>query len=537
MAANITPNFLLHFPPEVRNLIYGEVFEYNNPMLLLPSTHNPGQVVSSHPIPDIELITLCPQFYREAGSVLYSNNTFLISTLPDACWDAASLGFLTRWLRDIGPTHRDKMRGMQIDLSPLCPPGSRSFRRYVSLEPIMREVWRFQNRIAPGAQGPERADIKFSYVFSGRQLHGGHGHAFPAGLVVPHNHVNLQNLTNIITLLSPDSKPKMCQYLSTPRVLHDIRAWVDGRRVLFLLHTPAHQHISDMGKILFDLNANNQLVQNLANPNILLGIQRTMGASTARENLLSMLLRSPNPKELTYNMNNGTISEELPVIFWINGLFRQESLQKYESIPCIAKLTSQDVKAPTRCFGCWEKWVISSRLFTQQKDTRDNNAPTILTRFELSVDKYLTDVRIPVASVILATLELPEHTEVRVELVCPNILRQTSYKRLCTLQWSLLVFLTDLMVTYPSRKHKPCPEVWMNGRGKVVEAEFENDNGTKLLVQNGKVNWTTDKLDLEKDDCVLYLMEQDGPVTDGADDRADDSSLRGRALKLARFLE
>jgi hypothetical protein len=189
-----------------------------------------------------------------------------------------------------------------------------------------------------------------------------------------------------------------------------------------------------------------------------------------------------------------------------------------------------------RCFGCSEKWIIGSRLFTEQERTRQNNAPTILTRFELSQDEDLANLRIPITNCILATLELPEHTQVRVELACPNKSVVNSTKRLYKVQRQLMVFFNDLLDDYSARCNSPCPEVWMDGHCKIVEGEFANPNGGSLLVRNRKHNWSGAELEQRKDDCVSDLVEQVGPFSEGADDRVDDFSLRGMALRLATFL-
>jgi hypothetical protein len=68
-----------------------------------------------------------------------------------------------------------------------------------------------------------------------------------------------------------------------------------------------------------------------------------------------------------------------------------------------------------------------------------------------------------------------------------------------------------------------------------MEGEFGNHNGGNLVARNRKYSWIGAELEQEKDDCVSQLVELDVAVTDGANDRADDSSLRGMALSLVTF--
>jgi hypothetical protein len=258
-----------------------------------------------------------------------------------------------------------------------------------------------------------------------------------------------------------------------------------------------------------------------------------LSATTPRGNILGTFLDPPSSRELAYNMNNGTVSGSLPVTFWIDPRLRQFSLGRYGSTHIIAKVLPPNFKAPMRCFGCCEKWVIGIRLFTRQKEIGEYNVPTILTCFELAEKKNLIDLCIPVTNSILATLEVPENTEICVEMTCPNTTTVISYKRLRILQRRLMVFLTDLVDNDPNPHIIPCPEIWMDGHCKIVEAEFERRNNVNDFVRNKKYGQSFDELEDEEEACVSQLIYSTGPVSYGM----DDSSLRGRALKLARFLD
>jgi hypothetical protein len=64
MAANIN----LPFPAEIRDMINCFVFKHHNPILLLsrPAVADlPTSLSSSHPIPDIGVLTLCPFYHAE----------------------------------------------------------------------------------------------------------------------------------------------------------------------------------------------------------------------------------------------------------------------------------------------------------------------------------------------------------------------------------------------------------------------------------------------------------------------------------------
>jgi hypothetical protein len=525
MAANIAGqqgalHINLPFPRELRDMINLYIFKQDSPILILPvpaASAQQSPFISEHAIPDMDLLTLCPAYQNEALEILYSKNTFRISNLPDTYIDAVSSGFLDQWLRSIGPTHQDEVRKVLVDLTPLCPWPTRGGRVILDLKAMVMQLWRRQNTLQAGQLVANQANIQISFTLSGRQLHNLCHH--PTGAHLPPSlqyTMNIQNLNTIIRLLRPDTHRGNMKYLlHSPRTLCEIRARVDGRQVRFVLATPNHQDRTEMGTIMFDLNASNQIVRQLGYPNLLATIWMVLNVTTPKEYLLAKLLDLlPNPRETTYNMNNGTTSHALPVALWIEPRLRETCLNTYSSTHVIAKTLSSEPKAPMRCFGCWEKWIVGSRLFTQQRKIREDNAPNTLTRFDLSQNVGLDGLRIPITYSMLATLELLESTEICVEMACPNTPIVVSYQRLRVLQRRLMVFLTDLLDNDSNPHVTPCPEIWMDGHCKMVEAEFEHPIGVRHLVSKKKYGVSFDKLEDNKEACINQLLESARPATD-----------------------
>jgi hypothetical protein len=150
-------------------------------------------------VPDTQVFLTCRQFYGETRSILLEDNTFMLSTQFDAYADASSLGLFSRWMRSLGP-YRDYVRKVIINLSPLCPGPCHLARPWIDLKPIMVEIWRYQT-ILTSNHSRQRANIKMSFAFSGRQLRG-HVH-HPAPHTPSTYTIDQASLNAMITLLTP----------------------------------------------------------------------------------------------------------------------------------------------------------------------------------------------------------------------------------------------------------------------------------------------------------------------------------------------
>ena len=134
---------LLQLPGELRNKIHRDVFKQEGHILLVPSTVGPAPVMVCV-IPDIDLLSTCRQFYDEARSTLFSDNTFMLSTQMDAFTDASTLGLLSRWMAGLS-SNLDYVRKVVIDLEPLCPGLCQPAHDRIDLKPIMMMIWRYQD--------------------------------------------------------------------------------------------------------------------------------------------------------------------------------------------------------------------------------------------------------------------------------------------------------------------------------------------------------------------------------------------------------
>jgi hypothetical protein len=140
---------LLQLPGELRNKINRYIFKQEDRILLVPYVGPPGPSApvmsrkAGQAIPDLDLFTICRQFYGEARSSFLSDNTFMLTTEYNSFIDASSLGLLIEWMTSLGP-YRDYVRKVIIDLEPLCPGDCHLAITYIDFLSIMMMIWRYQ---------------------------------------------------------------------------------------------------------------------------------------------------------------------------------------------------------------------------------------------------------------------------------------------------------------------------------------------------------------------------------------------------------
>jgi hypothetical protein len=138
-------------------------------------------------------------------------------------------------------------------------------------------------------------------------------------------------------------------------------------------------------------------------------------------------------------------------------------------------------------------------------------------RFKLSEREGLSNLRIPITNMIVATTKLPSKTELRIELVrldLPvHIKLAVKTATLHRLQQQLLVFLADILDVHPSQGTQVYPYVMMNGYFVIEEAECTRENGSRFLVGNKNPDFNLDEMKEEIDPCVNRLLERDDLVT------------------------
>ncbi|CAI9625311.1 unnamed protein product [Alternaria burnsii] len=326
------------------------------------------------------------------------------------------------------------------------------------------------------------------------------------------------NLNAMITLLTPQRIPEMSAYLQSLHVLREVRTDVKSPQALFILGTPNHCDNTGMPAISYELNANGQVERKHYCVNKGSGIARLLFVASIREKLLSLLMGS-NATRFIYNIENRTISPRLPEPFSINRQFRELALRKFSRVHAVGRIVAYNAQATFDDLRLMYDWCMASRLFIRSEHAarHEKYPPTILMRSELSERDNLSNLRIPITNMVVATTKLPFNTEIRVELV--HIDLPVSVKvavktvTLHRLQQQFLVFLTDILDIYPGQSTQVCPCVIMDGNFAIKEAECKREDGRNFLVKNKSTALDSDEMEEEVDLCMNKLLERDDPVT------------------------
>ncbi|KAI4676340.1 uncharacterized protein J4E88_007254 [Alternaria novae-zelandiae] len=545
---------LLRLPGELRNKIHRNVFKQEGHILLVPSYVGPAPVMVCA-IPDIELLSTCRQFYDEARSILFSDNTFMLSTQMDAFVDASTLGLLSSWVTGLG-SNLDYVRKVVIDLEPLCPGLCQPTHDRIDLKPIMVMIWRYQD-ILTSQGNRQRAKIEVSFAFSGRHLRS-HTHW---GIPTPYP-INESNLNAMITLLTPQRSPEMSPYLRAARSLHSIQATPDGLQATFILRRSSHQRRDDAALpiIPYDVDSNGRLKRMQFLPNRMLRLANLLYSTSIKQNLLGMLMESNDHHCLTYNIESRTISRRLPELFSMNGQFRRIALKQWQHIHVIGKMTSRSAQASFDDFASMQAWCAASGLFFPDKwDERPDIPPTLKMRFELPEREDFSCLRISITNIIMATLELPVNSRLWVEQFNGGLPLQAKTGMLYRLQRQMFVFLADVLHSHPDRGNEACPDVIMDGKCIIRDIEYERDDGSKFTINYERADENLEEMEEDIEDWISHFIEQEEmdiaayvPTITFRDDeeffgnvekfRYDLSapyhpSLRGVITKLACFLQ
>lgn len=181
------PAPFLKWPPEIRNEVYGTLFECNSRMLLFENHHWPRATpISSHPKFDIQFLRVCRQITEEATGVLYSRNKFLV---PDYASNAQNLmTLMVQWLERIGK-QRGLIRHVLLDLKHF----NGLWHGNIDICPLMRQIWH-----------PSAVNAVFRFLLSNIQLSSAR---YPDTSIQPVSYQDAPELNRLITYLSSSACP------------------------------------------------------------------------------------------------------------------------------------------------------------------------------------------------------------------------------------------------------------------------------------------------------------------------------------------
>jgi hypothetical protein len=480
---------LLQYPPEIRNMIYETLFQLEDAIEL---EFDPAHRRLNSLVPCVALLATCRQIWEEASGFLYSRNTFLY------VWDLEY--YFKVWIKRIGD-NLALLRGIHINLG-----WDEDDYRHCELdvEFILRELWRQPTpRIEFSIWKETDAQTKTRV------------------LVLEPN--------NILQALRPGVSPHLKPLVYAQHSVRCILMGTSGRHVRFVFRsTDKHGSIYDP-EIEYDLSVDGELRRTPSKfpppplPN-LMGILRLNDAYLAFRDFI----RVPS-KSMTFDLDSHTVSTGWPSIIHVNQSLRENYLPLFWTTPLVngwkqqkevdftVRMMSHESRTTFNGFMALKSWIASgyptSLVHDDEVRICEYKRPCkIILSFQIGGHSpRLEDLRLEITELVFATFSLSLETTICIQYFQVQDSGQIAlvgkaFSTLYRLRRALLVSLADILSAQPRRHHGLCPQVWADGFFRLREAEFDLEyDGTGLVVENQKWNWTPSNLNKEKDAIIRRL--------------------------------
>lgn len=337
-------------------------------------------------------------------------------------------------------------------------------------------------------------------------------------------------LNDMFSALATGAPSDLITYLRCVNALRHIRIWTceSVLEITFQSET-RREHDNDFATFYYRLHEDKTLHRE-PHSQSLLNLQRLMLKSAVKPLIFADILHSR--ASIVWDLDNHTVTQKVPSILQVCRGIRADGRMYSSNNHIVGKMVSTDMRADFGCFASLKAWTATGKrlgLFA-----KGDQADLIL-QFDFSPSAELDDIRIDALNLCKATLG--KHCSVHIQADSQS----SSFKidgRDNNLGMQILFFLTELVEDYPGRRMLPCPKVFMDGNGRVCEAQFTNANGSVDTVNRGID--TFDKLSLEDTvygigktyiNRIEELSSFHPIVTDG-----DRYSLFGRTFSLATSL-
>ena len=465
--ARVTP--FTEWPPEIRNAIYEELFQFSSPIILdCPSGTDK---LIQYPIAGISLLAVCRQVYSEASGILYTRNRFCTSIYCTAS--------LYKWIECHGHGRKFSMT-ILVDLGTMT-----AYERNandVGVYYILQSMWQKRS-----------PNIRFLLVHGDNEIMQ-HSKVFA---IAPQQ-------TRMLEALAPAVAPQLKAIMSSERTLRTATMKRDGSQVSFYLWTSSHHSIVDSPALEYRISENGQLLRSdtmrsRGHLNSLMGLQE-LGPMMNR---ISELLMYPT-KRIVYDLTKMTVSRAPPPLSYVNRYFRvlfwNNSRLSDKGMQPEVHMTTQNRREDFACFRQLGHWIN-----TVGPQRGHGKLKSISLKFQLDGILALENIRIEVTDLIFHTLALFPETPIHI-LLSDNsgapIPSARATSTMYRLRRSLLVFLAELLNSQPRLQHEACPKIWANGELRPREAEFTIIEGSKEVFTNKTYKWGSTKLNQQKDVCL-----------------------------------
>jgi len=480
-----------HFPPflewpaEIRNAIYEELFEHDEPLQLRYVSKSPtfqlhnddgsDDVGRCCSIPGVNLLATCHQVHAEATPVLYARNTFAVADK----YYILNLR-LRDWLDQIGSAQKF-LKEICCDLDKWSSFTSHAVFRLANI------LW-------------ERPGANFAIIIT---TVGGSSTA-----AVP--------LNRMLAALSPAAQDSQVKV-----IMRSPRSYLSGEidrsasSVIFHLMTDAQVELdgdylagTQFPELKYDMSLTGQLERSFPQnpaPTVMDLIWQPLIMNRLMEHI-------SNPQEdAVYDLDRHVMSRSLPAVLYVNRDFRCSFFELGTRKTHVAAMSTSTSTADfTRAYANLNCW---------QTDFRDNESHSvtpyrsesvsIALSFRLAELKSLGDLRFDVAGLVWASSSFWARTNIRVERFNNGVQVPRSEAvspNLYHLRRALLPFLRDLLNRYPQQRYKPCPQIWADGFLRIREATFELDDGTTQTVVNEKYKFRSARISKEVKASLRQLL-------------------------------
>ena len=523
------PAFVTTFSAEVRNTIYKVFFKHDEPVLLHNTDeYHPGYPSQSkynnheyytddlkvtedifesgigldgefkhgfqHGLP---ILLCCRQMYHEGASVLYGQNTFVISRAlhrhdhsfeglgEEADYDSNynQLKYAPYWLSSIG-SQIHLLRTISIDVDAVCPQDCSLRRDAFDMLPFVKLL-----RSYPALASKLRFHQTGRQLLSGTKSHRHH-------IVLDNgntDHSVSTRLNNILTTLVDKDDLNIVQYYGSYRLftaivvgIHASRngaGWIGYRGRLWNKHFV----ISNDG-LNFTLPDNRSRRCNLLSmTQIFSGQFFSLASFSSLGTLIDLDSRRVQGIDLgLFQVNKNMRSRVAYHIATAN-------VVTLKMISHVSTSSFDDFSALNDLHNSASALSILLRTYERSL----GHVCIIHLNLDLTTSATLEDIRIDVCN-LLSLFKKPESKTIRISLVCP---RGTSTHReeteLCMrkLQQEAYLLLSDLLFKWPTNTPndvtRQLPAIWINGRGELVSTTYEQTaTSPAVSLQNNFGNLT-----------------------------------------------
>ena len=534
----------LEWPAEIRNAIYEELFEHDEPLRLgYPSKRHHFYDVGDDsdddsddidcdtyrrsiprgcrcPVPGVNLLATCHQVHAEATPVLYARNAFAVAE------HHLTLGFMLRnWLDQIG-SQQKFLKEIRCD-------DSAHWDVWQGVA-LVRLLWDYPS-----------ASFTITFTSFGRSS------------------TKVASLSRMLAALSPAAQnPQLKAIMGSSRSLWEIS--IDREHpnsVLLKLKTDSQLGVKNflpfhLPVLKYDMSSTGQLQRSFPQTPAPTVIDLTRLPLVMARLLEHM---SDPQKDAVYDLDRHTMSRSLPAVLYVNRQLRYAFFELGTRKNHVATMSTSTSTADfTRAYANLRLWQTDFQNHALGRGRSRSATPyrsesvAIALNFRLAELKSLGDLRFDVACLVWASSSFCARTNIRVERF-NNGIQVSQSQALCPnlyhLRRALLSFLTALSNRYPHHRYQSCPQIWADGFLRIHKATFElGDGTTQTVVVNERYKSKSAKISKEVKASLRQLLPLDSKADDSDTDDSDaddtdadgldmDGSLLGRAKFLAQVVK